>query len=176
MGVAAGLYAVGVVLNTTGEMNADAAKASTARQNAYFLKQQIEMQQLEGQRNLSIFDRKATRLKGQQQVHFASSGFGITENVQNVMAQETVLMNRERMFMQRQNDLKVRLLEIKMHQAESAARSYSDPMRSMMHVGKGLLTMGMNMNFGGGGESSQWYDDAGEMQPASNKNYYSMES
>lgn len=133
------LFAAGALVKQVGQFQADAAQAGADRQNASYYKEQqgFELEQMF--REVGIFDRKSTRLQGEQLVHAGSSGTAITSFTLDQLGYQNSLMEAEKQQIIRQGEFKAKLAGMRAQSSTDDANALSSPERTLANAG-GLLT------------------------------------
>ena len=140
------LFAVSSMVKTLGRFKADADQANAERANASFYKEQEKFSLEEMFREVQIFDRKSTKLKGEQIGAAGASGTAITAFTLDRLGQESALMSAERSAIIRQGEFKAKLAGLRAQQSTDTADALNSPERMISNVG-GLLTDAAMLKF-----------------------------
>ena len=139
MGLPLAIFAAGQLINTIGKFSADAAQADAERRNAAYYQEQEKFNLEEMFREVSIFDRKSSILKGQQMASAGGRGIAITHFTLDTLSAENARMSAERAAIVRQGEFKARLAGLRAHQSYDTADALGSPERALGNL-SGLLT------------------------------------
>ena len=165
MGLGLALFVAGSALRTFGDLQADSAQAGAERQNAAYYREQERFMLDEMSRELSIFDRKSVKLKGEQKLALASRGSAVNSDDMMKLAYEATKMDSERLAIQKAGEFKARLAGLRAKQADDTASSLTSPER-MFSRSMGLLTSFSSLDFAANGEDEL---TLGDPEPSSAK-------
>jgi len=136
---AAALFVAGSALRAYGTFKADAAQRQSELQNMYFYLEQEKLAKYQTEREVGIFERKASKAQGDQAVSVGSRGSAVTSSDLMKLAFEKVLMDQEKEAIVREGEFKAKVARMKAGQSKDNADFLGSPERALQNFG-GILT------------------------------------
>lgn len=141
IGVLGAMAIGGTALSILGNYQANKAQAAAERQNAQFLREQMEFYQRTADRDVRLLERETDKIKGEQIANAGASGLAMTGSVLTLLMsthQESAL---ERIALEDNADMAIREAGMKAGQAEKTADTLSSTSFNLTQAGSKLLSV-----------------------------------